>query len=52
MDLNFLVFVFEDLKDLMVVEQVINFASVDFIHRDRYREVPLVVLPVVNAALK
>jgi hypothetical protein len=36
----------------MVVEQVIYFIAVNFIHRNSNCKVALIVLPVVNAALK
>ena len=32
LNLNLLVLVFEDLEDLVVVEQVIDFTAIDFIH--------------------
>jgi len=36
----------------VVVEQVVNFASINFIHGDSHGEVSLVILPVVDTTLK
>lgn len=52
LNLNLLVLVFEDLEHLVVVEQVVNLAAVDLVHRNGNCKVPLIVLPVVDAAFK
>lgn len=36
----------------MLVQEIVKFAAVDFIHTDRYGEIPTVIFPVINAALK
>ena len=36
----------------MIVEQVIDFTAIYFIHRDSHGEVSLIVLPVIYATLK
>ena len=51
-NLNLVVLVFLQFQDLMIVQQIVHFASVDFIHRNCNSEVSLVVLPVVNSSLK
>lgn len=52
LNLDLLVLVFEDFEDFVVVEQVVDFATINLVHGNRYCEVSLIVLPVVNAALK
>ena len=49
---NFLVFVLHKLQCLMVVQQVIHFATVDFVHGHRYCEIPLVLGPVTDASIE
>ena len=51
-DLNRAVLVFTLFELLVLVQKIIKFAAVDFIHTDRYGEIPTVILPVINAALK
>ena len=36
----------------MVVEQIKNSTSINFVHRNGYRKISLIILPVVDAALK
>ena len=36
----------------MIVEQIVEFASINFVHRHSNSKVPLVILPVVNASLE
>ena len=36
----------------MIVEQVIDFTAIDFIHGDGHGEVSLIILPVVYATLE
>ena len=50
--LDLLILVLEDLEHFMVVEQVIYFTAIDFIHGNSHGEVSLIVLPVVNASFK
>ena len=52
LNLYLLVSVFEDFQHFMVVKQVIDLAAIDLIHRHRHGEVALVILPVVDTALK
>jgi len=52
LNLDLLVFIFQNSQYLVVVEQVVNLASVNFIHRHSHGEVSLVVLPVVDAPLE
>ena len=50
--LDLLILVLEDLEHFMVVEQVIYFTAIDFIHGHSHGKVSLIVLPVVNASFK
>ena len=52
LNLNFLIFIFQDLQNLVIVEQVVNFATVDLIHRHGDGKVSLVILPVIDASLE
>ena len=52
LNLDLLVFVFQDSQYLVVVEQVVNFTSVNFVHGDSHGEVSLVILPVVDTPLE
>jgi hypothetical protein len=52
LDLNLLRFILQDLKLLMVVQQVVELATVNFVHRDRHSEIPLMILKVSNASIK
>ena len=52
LNLNLLVLVFQDLQDLVIVEQVVNFTPIDLVHGDCHGEVPLVVLPVIDSPLE
>lgn len=50
--LNFLRFVLQDFQLLMIIQQVIKFATVYFVHGDSDSEIPLVVLKVCNASIE
>ena len=52
LNLDLLVLVFEDLQDLVIVEQVVNFTPIDLVHGNCHGEVPLVVLPVIDSPLE
>lgn len=52
LNLNLLALVFEDLENLVIVEQVVDFTAIDFIHWYSHGEVSLIVLPVVDTALE
>ena len=45
-------FVFALLQLLVLVEQVVELAAVDFVHTDRYGEIAAVVLPVIDATFE
>jgi len=47
-----MVVVFQKLEGLMIVQKVIDFVPIDFIHRNSHSEIPLIILPVVNSSLK
>lgn len=36
----------------MVIQQVVNFAPVNFIHRNCYCEIPLSILPVMDSTVE
>jgi hypothetical protein len=52
LDLNFLRFVLKYFQLLVVVQQVVELASVNFVHRDGNSEVSLVILKVSNASIE
>ena len=52
LNLNFLTAVLQQFELLVVVEKVINFPPINFVHRYCYREIALVRLPVVDAAVE
>lgn len=52
LNLYFLVFVLQYFERLVIVQKVKDFIAVDFVHGNSDCKVPLVVLPVVNTALK
>lgn len=52
LDDNFLIFVFKKLELLVVVEQVVDLSSVNFVHGNRHSEVALVLLKVVDTSFK
>jgi len=51
-DLDHIVLVFSDGELLVFIEQVVELAAIDFVHRNGDSEVPLVVFPVVDASLE
>ena len=52
MNLYLLVFVFKNLKWLVIVQQIKNSTPINFVHRNGHRKISLIILPVVNTALK
>ena len=44
--------VLAQLEFIVFVEKIIDFAAVDFVHGHCHREIPLVILPIVNATLE
>ena len=52
LDLNLLVLVLKNFEHFMIVEQVVNFTAIYFIHRNGDCKVSLVILPVVNTAFE
>lgn len=50
--LYLLILVFQDFKDFVIVEQIVDLSSIYFIHGDGHSEISLIVLPVVNATLE
>ena len=51
-NLDCVCFVFAQFEFSVIIEQVVELASIDLVHRDRHCEVPLVILPVVDALLE
>ena len=51
-DLDRVGFVFSELEFIVLVEQIVYFAAVNLVHGDRDGEIPLVVLPIVDASLE
>ena len=52
LNLHLVVLVFQEFELLVVVDQVIDLASVDLVHRNSHCEVPLVVLEVAHPSVK
>lgn len=52
LNLDLLIFVFQNFKDFVIIEQIVDLSSIDFIHGDGDSEVALIVLPVVDAPLE
>ena len=52
LNLDLLIFVFQNFKDFVIIEQIVDLSSIDFIHGDGDSEVALIVLPVVNTPLE
>jgi hypothetical protein len=52
MNLDFIILIFLDLELLVIIDQVIDFASVDFIHRHSYSEISLMLLEIVYTSIK
>jgi hypothetical protein len=52
LNLNFLTAVLQQFELLVVVEQVINFAPIDFVHGHGHSEITLVALPVVYSSVE
>lgn len=51
-NLNRICFILPELQFVMLVEQIVHFAAVDLVHRHCDGEVPLVILPVIDAAFE
>ena len=52
LNLDLLVFVFKNFENGVVVEEIVDLATVDLVHRHGHCEVALVILPVVNASFE
>lgn len=52
LNLNFLVPILEDLQHLVIVKQVIDLATINFIHRHSDSKVALIILPIVDTAFE
>ena len=50
--LNLMCVIFQKLQGFMVVQKVIDFVPVNFIHWNSNSEIALIILPVVNSSLK
>ena len=52
LNLDLLIFVFKNFEHSVVVEEIVDLATVDLVHRHCHCEVALVILPVVNASFE
>lgn len=52
LDLDFFGFIFKQLQTLMVIEEIINFASVYLVHRYCHCKISLFFLEVVDSSIK
>jgi hypothetical protein len=51
-NLDSIILVFSQIELLVLVQKIVKFASINFIHRDCNSEVPLMIFPVVNPSLE
>jgi hypothetical protein len=51
-NLNHTIFIFLELQLLMIIEKIIQFATIYLIHWNSYCEVPFVILPIIDTSLK
>lgn len=47
-----MVFVLEKLQDFVIIQQIINFATIYFIHRNSDSEISLCILPIMNSPVE
>lgn len=52
LDLHLVVLVFEKFELLMVVDEIVDLASIDFVHGYGHSEVAVVLLEIVDASVK
>ncbi len=50
--LDFLIFVFQYFQNFMVIEQVIDFSTIYFIHGYSHSEISLIVLPIIDSSFE
>jgi len=51
-NLNHTIFIFLELQLLMIIEKIIQFATINLIHWNSYCEIPFVILPIIDTSLK
>ena len=50
--LDFLIFILQNFQDLVIIQQVIDFAAINLVHGDGHGKVSLIILPVVDSSFK